>query len=274
MYCTTIEDSHVCSLRRVVGRWNVGVGVAAFTAVLVAPLMSTEFHAHATEPPAATATEPAAATELAPETEKPHAMVSAAVSATDALDRLAEGNKRFAAEASMHDHESMSRRSALMKGQHPFAVIVGCADSRVPPELIFDQGFGDLFVIRNAGNLVATDVTASIEYAVRHLDTQLVVVMGHEGCGAITAALESAETRSHEPMELQAVLKMIEVTLSDHKHPADPKERVSAAVRANVVAAVKRLRYLAAEHADPELMKAKFVGAVYNMKSGTVDFFE
>ncbi|TWT80022.1 Carbonic anhydrase [Planctomycetes bacterium CA13] len=201
-------------------------------------------------------------------------LVSSSVSASEALDLLIDGNERFAVEKPMHGHESCSRRNSLLKGQHPFAVIVGCADSRVPPELIFDQGFGDLFVIRNAGNLIATDVAASIEYAVTHLDTQLVVVMGHEGCGAITAALASSEARSHEPMELQAVLKMIEVSLSDHEHPADPTQYVAAAVKANVISAVKQLRFMAIEHGDPALKKAKIVGAIYNMHSGKVEFME
>ncbi len=120
-----------------------------------------------------------------------------------AIARLKLGNKRFVDGKSKHFRTNRAWRETLVSGQNPFAVILGCADSRVPTELVFDQGFGDLFVIRNAGNVVMEDVMGSIEYAAIHLHTKLVVVMGHEGCGAVTAALKSREERAKEPPELQ-----------------------------------------------------------------------
>ncbi len=207
---------------------------------------------------------------LSAEETKEHSR-SAPVSATEALDRLIEGNRRFAEGKPKHDHESRDWRNTMIVEQHPFAVVVGCSDSRVPPELIFDQGFGDLFVIRNAGNLIATDALASIEYAVTHLDTRLVVVMGHEGCGAVAAALKSREVREHEPIELQATLRMIEVALSDVDLKQGDK-KTAAAVEHNVRWAVKRLRFQAAEHGAAAMGVAKIVGAVYDLRSGKVRF--
>ena len=115
--------------------------------------------------------------------------------AAQALEWLKEGNLRFASSRPRHAHEAASWRKHLKSGQQPFATILGCADSRVPPELVFDQGFGELFVIRVAGNIVSTDVLGSLQYAVRHLHTPLVVVMGHESCGAVTAAVDALEGR-------------------------------------------------------------------------------
>ena len=106
-----------------------------------------------------------------------------------ALEWLLEGNRRFVDGRPRHDFASQRRRMMLTEGQHPFGVVLGCADSRVPPELIFDFGLGDLFVIRVAGNVVANDEAGSIEYAIAHLDVPLLLVLGHEGCGAVTAAL-------------------------------------------------------------------------------------
>ena len=114
-----------------------------------------------------------------------------AVSPADALKRLSEGNARFARGAALHPDVGVLRRKSLVGGQHPFATILACADSRVAPELIFDQGLGDLFVIRVAGNVVDDTVLASIEYSVIHLGSPLVMVLGHERCGAVTATLEA-----------------------------------------------------------------------------------
>jgi carbonic anhydrase len=117
------------------------------------------------------------------------------VSAVLALQKLKEGNERYVFEHVEHPHEGAQRRVDLSRAQHPFAIVLGCGDSRVVPELIFDQGVGDLFVLRIAGNVADDAVIASIEYAVEHLGTRLVVVLGHEKCGAVTAAV------AHEPGE-------------------------------------------------------------------------
>ena len=117
--------------------------------------------------------------------------------AAKALTWLKQGNVRFVSGRLRHAHHAVNWRKHLEGSQQPFATILACSDSRVPPELVFDQGFGDLFVIRVAGNIVATDVLGSLQYATRHLHTPLVVVMGHESCGAVTAAVDALEGRAH-----------------------------------------------------------------------------
>jgi carbonic anhydrase len=117
------------------------------------------------------------------------------ISALEALQQLKEGNARYVFDHVEHPHEGAQRRVDLSRAQHPFALVLGCGDSRVVPELIFDQGVGDLFVLRIAGNVADDAVIASIEYAVEHLGTRLVVVLGHEKCGAVTAAI------AHQPDE-------------------------------------------------------------------------
>ena len=114
--------------------------------------------------------------------------------AYEALARLKDGNQRFIDEKPHHWHENASWRNHLIKTQKPFATILGCSDSRAPPELIFDAGFGDLFTIRLAGNIIEEDVIGSLQYALAHLHTPLVVVLGHEGCGAVAATLEECIT--------------------------------------------------------------------------------
>ena len=116
-------------------------------------------------------------------------------SADAALAKLIAGNRRYVQHRQQYPDQSLPHRKELVSGQHPFAVILGCADSRVPPELLFDQGLGDLFVIRVAGNLVDDVVLGSIEYAVEHLGTKLIMVLGHEKCGAVSAAVEGGTVR-------------------------------------------------------------------------------
>ncbi|HHP7241811.1 MAG TPA: carbonic anhydrase [Cyclobacteriaceae bacterium] len=117
--------------------------------------------------------------------------------AKEALNQLTEGNKRYASGNLKHPHTDMSWRESLTSGQHPFAVILSCADSRVVPELIFDAGLGDLFVIRVAGNIAKEKVVGSIEYAVKFLGTKLILVLGHENCGAVNASLSADEPVGH-----------------------------------------------------------------------------
>ena len=118
------------------------------------------------------------------------------LSASDALEKLKEGNQRFIEFKQKHPDEDKKRRQEMLKGQHPFVVILSCSDSRVPPELIFDQGLGDIFEIRNAGNVLDEHVIGSIEYAIMHLGVKLVVIMGHQDCGAVGATLSGiSETK-------------------------------------------------------------------------------
>jgi carbonic anhydrase len=187
-----------------------------------------------------------------------------------AISRLKLGNQRFVKGKPKHFRTNRAWRESLVSDQHPFAVILGCADSRVPTELIFDQGFDDLFVIRNAGNVVMNDVLGSIEYAALHLHTKLVVVMGHEGCGAVTAALKIREEREKEPAELQQILRLIDPAIV-HLDP-QAKNVIEQGVEANVRWSVKKMiRLQKQRNRDKE---TTVIGAVYNLKSGQVRFLD
>ncbi|MHC4150852.1 MAG: carbonic anhydrase [Planctomycetota bacterium] len=159
----------------------------------------------------------------------------------EALKRLVEGNERFSKGMAFHPHEEREWRCSLSGGQEPFAIIVGCSDSRVPPGLIFDQGFGDLFVIRVAGNVIDPDVAGSVEYGVFHLQVPLVVILGHEGCGAVTAALASESERNQEAAEIQGLLSRIQPALLDIDRSKREDEVLTDGVEANVNWSMKQL---------------------------------
>jgi len=190
-------------------------------------------------------------------------------SADDALARLMAGNKRYVLHREQHPDASIARRKALEAGQHPFAVILGCADSRVPPELLFDQGLGDLFVIRVAGNIVDDAVLGSIEYAVEHLGTRLIVVLGHEKCGAVSAAVESGHAPGHIESLVAAIQPSVEASAKE------PGDKVHNCVIANVRRVALQVR-----HADPILKEAgeklgvKVVAADYSLDSGKVSLLD
>jgi carbonic anhydrase len=194
------------------------------------------------------------------------------VSSADALARLKSGNERFVSGKMRHAHEAANWRKHLAQAQQPVAILLGCADSRVPPELVFDQGFGDLFVIRVAGNVMDDDVAGSIQYAIHHLKTPLMVVMGHEGCGAVTAALEALDGAHKEPKYIEALVKHIEPGLKGLDPALRGDVRLSAAVEANVRWSTGQLAR------SPEGQKAlaekivSLVGAVYELKTGRVRF--
>jgi carbonic anhydrase len=202
------------------------------------------------------------------------------LTAIHALDRLREGNRRFASnQAADIGLSSASRRADLVDGQEPFAIILGCSDSRVPAELVFDQGFGDLFVIRVAGNIVAPSQVGSVEFAASKFGTRLVVVMGHTQCGAILATLD--ELQGHESAEsknLRAIVDRVRpavaTVLAAHRTD-DAEALVHAAVRANVRASANHLRH------GSELLEQLIhddgllvVGAEYSLETGVVDFFD
>jgi carbonic anhydrase len=202
------------------------------------------------------------------------------LSALDALARLREGNRRFATNQSSAPALSNSERAALISGQEPFAIILGCSDSRVPAELVFDQGFGDLFVIRVAGNIVAPSQVGSVEFAASRFGTRLVVVMGHTQCGAITATLEELQGRSTtQSKNLRSIVNRVRPAVSDllsrRSDHEDPDTLVREAVRANVRASVKHLQHgselLERLTAEIGLL---VVGAEYSLETGVVDFFE
>jgi len=157
----------------------------------------------------------------------------------EAMKRLLAGNERFISGDLHHPHTAADWRKRLVGGQNPFVTIIGCADSRVPPELLFDQGFGDLFVIRVAGNVIDTDVAGSVEYGVDHLATKLVVVMGHEGCGAVTAALQKMADIEKEPNEIQALVGKIKPAVREFDTDVSFKDRLKTSVEDNVRNSVK-----------------------------------
>jgi carbonic anhydrase len=200
--------------------------------------------------------------------------------ALEALERLQEGNRRFvadrpiAAAASTHD-----RRAALTAGQAPFAIILGCSDSRAPAELIFDQGLGDLFVIRVAGNIVAPSQVGSVEFAAARYGTPLVVVMGHSQCGAILATIEDLLGR--EPAQSRNLLSIVDrvrpsvETLLAGSRDVDHEELVREAVRANVRVSVDHLRHGSAMLERLIIHDGLLVvGAEYSLETGVVTFFD
>lgn len=193
----------------------------------------------------------------------------APVSTDQALAKLLQGNQRYVRHKEQHPHKSLARRKSLVGGQHPFAVILGCSDSRVPPELLFDQGLGDLFVIRVAGNIVDDVVLGSIEYAVEHLGTKLVVVLGHEKCGAVSAAVAGGHDEGH----LKALVTAIEPSVSATVNL--PGDRVHLCVIENARHVARQIR-----ESQPLLREAvrrnalKVVAADYVLETGKVILLE
>jgi carbonic anhydrase len=191
--------------------------------------------------------------------------------AQHALTRLKAGNARFAAGRPKHAHESVSWRRHLVDGQEPFATIIACSDSRVAPELVFDVGLGELFDIRLAGNVVSEDVVGSLQYAIAHLRTPLVVVLGHESCGAVTAAVDEMLKPVKEPSHIEALLDSIKPGLTGLDLHQERKALIEQAVEANVRWSMKQLL---AQPEAPRAIKAgvTLVGAVYRLGDGAVRF--
>jgi carbonic anhydrase len=192
-------------------------------------------------------------------------------SSSEALEWLLAGNHRFWDGHPRHDHESMRRVAMLSEAQHPFAIVLGCADSRVSPELVFDHGLGDLFVIRVAGNVLAEDEAGSIEYALVHLDVPVVMVLGHEECGAVTAALGAYD---EEPEELVTLLQRIRPALEGIDPSLPLEERIHQGVEANVRQSVAQLRQIQARVTRPVEERALIMGAIYDLKTGKVRVLE
>ena len=204
----------------------------------------------------------------------------AVVPAAEALERLRDGNRRFVANTRDADaFISHTRRAELAAGQQPFAIILGCSDSRVPAEIVFDQGLGDLFVIRVAGNIVAPSQVGSVEFAAARYGTRLVLVLGHSQCGAILATLEELRmpTERQSP-NLHAIVDRVRASvegllatdLRDHEDAL-----VQAAVRANIQTSVDHLRHGSA--VLERLIRedgVRVVGAEYSLESGRVEFFD
>ena len=202
------------------------------------------------------------------------------IPAREALERLRQGNARFAASVNSADpFEGNPRRLALTDTQRPFAIILGCSDSRVPAELVFDQGLGDLFVIRVAGNIVAPSQVGSVEFAAARFATRLVVVLGHSQCGAIWATLEELQQPTeNQSRNLRSIVDRVRPSvegLLETDLARDLDALAKKAVRANIRASVDHLRHgsevLEQLIQDEGLM---VVGAEYAIETGVVDFFE
>jgi carbonic anhydrase len=197
--------------------------------------------------------------------EQPALLSSASASP---LDMLKAGNARFVVGQPIHANQSVDRRMEVAGGQRPFAIIVGCSDSRVPPEIVFDQGLGDLFVVRVAGNILDDHALGSIEYAAEHLHVPLVVVLGHDKCGAVQAAVSGGDAPGH----IGSLVEAIEPAVEDAK--SEQGDLLDNAIDANVRRVVTEIR-----HSEPilehevEAGKLTVVGARYKLDSGEVVFF-
>jgi carbonic anhydrase len=202
------------------------------------------------------------------------------IPAPEALNRLRKGNRRFVAGAGGRAaRPAEERRSELAAGQEPFAIVLGCSDSRVPAEIVFDQGLGDLFVIRVAGNIVAPSQVGSIEFAAERFGTRLVVVLGHSQCGAVLATLEElerpTESRSANLFSIVDRIRPAIETLLETELRRDPEALARQAVRANIRASAAHLR-----HGSPILERLisgdglLVVGAEYSLETGVVEFFD
>ena len=188
-----------------------------------------------------------------------------------ALQKLMEGNLRYAEGNASHPHQSPEQRAELISGQQPFAVILGCSDSQIPPELIFDQGLGDVFVIRTAGEVVDNASLASIEYAVDHLGVPLVMVLGHDSCGAVTAAVQGGEAEGH----LGSLMDFIRPAVEQAREAGEGSDLLNGSIDNNVfniVEALKSSQPVLSEKVEAgELM---ILGARYRLDSGLVEILE
>lgn len=202
------------------------------------------------------------------------------IPAREALDRLQAGNRRFVTNVRNHDMlTSQTRRLEVAAGQAPFAIILGCSDSRVPAEIVFDQGLGDLFVIRVAGNIVASSQVGSVEFAAERYGTRLVVVLGHSQCGAVLATVEELQQpRENQSRNLRSIVDRVRPSVeallaTELRH--DPEALVQHAVRANIRVSVNHLQH--GSQVLEQLINNEgllVVGAHYSLETGVVDFFE
>jgi carbonic anhydrase len=192
------------------------------------------------------------------------------VAPAEAIFKLKEGNGRYAGGNLQHPGQTTERRAELAKSQHPFATVVSCSDSRVPPEIVFDQGLGDLFVVRVAGNVIDDHALGSIEYSVDHLGVRLIVVLGHQSCGAVQAARETIVAKSRAPGHIQSLVTAIQPAVE-----ATAKGDLEATIKANVKNVVQALR------SSTPILKAKadsgdvrVIGGYYGLDTGSVSFLD
>jgi carbonic anhydrase len=192
------------------------------------------------------------------------------VAPAEAISKLKEGNGRYTSGNLQHPGQTAERRTELAKTQHPFAGIVSCSDSRVPPEIVFDQGLGDLFIVRVAGNVINDEGLGSIEYTVDHLGTRLILVLGHQSCGAVKAARETIAAKGKAPGHIESLVTAIKPAVE-----ATAKDDLDTTVKANVKNVVKALR------SSTPILKAKVdsgeiqvIGGYYSLDTGAVTFLD
>jgi len=199
-----------------------------------------------------------------------HADAHPKVSPTEALARLKAGNQRFVVSKLEHPRQTAKQRTELATSQHPFAIVLGCADSRTSPELVFDQGLGDVFVVRVAGNVLNDETVGSIEYAVEHLGAQLIVVLGHERCGAIKSARETIAAKTEAPGHIKSLVKAIAPAV-ESTTGADA-EVTAKANEVNVAKALRESAPILKEMVEKGTISV--VAAHYDLDTGAVDFLK
>jgi carbonic anhydrase len=194
------------------------------------------------------------------------------MTADGALARLIEGNERFMRGAARFPTVQKDILAELAKGQQPYATILGCSDSRVPPELVFDAGFGELFIVRVAGNVISAEIMGTLQYAGMHLQTPLFVVMGHSGCGAVKAALATKEQGASHPDRIALLLENIYPALEDVDGALLPGQMLDAAIEANVRWSMQQVLETPEARQRAKQGVMKLVGAVYDLETGRVRF--
>ncbi len=190
------------------------------------------------------------------------------LSGAESLTKLIDGNQRYAQDHPEHPNQSTQRRTDLTNGQHPFASVLGCSDSRVPPELVFDQGLGDLFVVRLAGNVADQVAIESIDYSITHLGVRLIMVLGHDQCGAVTAAVLGHE----EPGEVGPMLRELRPAVAAARKMSG--NRIDNTIRENVILTVRKLSTSTELRGMVKSGDLKIVGGIYHLDSGKVEILE
>jgi carbonic anhydrase len=194
--------------------------------------------------------------------------------ADEALSRLVDGNVRFVSGQARFPTVKKEVLAELAKGQHPYATIIGCSDSRVPPELVFDAGFGELFIVRVAGNVISPEIMGTLQYAGQHLHTPLFVVLGHEGCGAVQAALATSDHGAREHHHIALLLESVLPGLQSLDRSLAPRDLLDAAVEANVRWSMHQLLDTPEVKVRMAEGIVKLVGAVYELETGRVRFLQ
>jgi carbonic anhydrase len=195
---------------------------------------------------------------------------SSSVTSDEALKMLVDGNARFVSGNVTHPDQSKERLAEVVSAQHPFAVVVGCSDSRVPPEIVFDQGIGDIFVIRTAGEVMDNATLGSIEYAVEHLNVTLVMVLGHDSCGAVKAAVSGGEAPGHIAYLVDAIEPAVNASEADGQ-----ENLLNNSIDANTAMVVEQIEStepILSEYVDEG--KLEIVGARYHLDDGSVELLE